>query len=391
MTTTDRGAISGRDTSGLTRRDAVLSTVAGAGTLTVTGSVFAAEATPGLRDIAARRGFRFGTAVGMTSRVQRQGAFFDPQYRVCMERDCNLLVPENELKMYAIQNAPGDFSFEPADAILAYAGAHGMAVRGHTLLWARDEYTPAWLKSQDFGPSPAVAAEALLRDYILHVVQRYGEEITSWDVVNEAVNPTTGRLRSNVFTRQLGPRALAFAFQQARSLLPHTTLVYNDYMSWEAGNESHCQGVLDLLRWFRKHDVPVDALGVQSHLGTGFDLAGGQLSAWRAFIDEVTSMGFGLLITELDVNDQSPDRDVRKRDARNALILREYLDLMFSYRQLKDVLVWGLASKYSWLQTFTPRADKAPLRPTLYDADFRPTALRAALADAFEHAATRRT
>ena len=96
--------------------------------------------------------------------------------------------------------------------------------------------------------------------------------------------------------------------------------------------------------------------------------------------------GYRLLITELDVNDKDLPTDIGARDAQAAAVAREYLDLMLSYRGLDQVLCWGLADKYSWLQNRSPRADKTPQRPTPYDATYGRKPLWHAIAAAFEAA-----
>jgi endo-1,4-beta-xylanase len=107
-------------------------------------------------------------------------------------------------------------------------------------------------------------------------------------------------------------------------------------------------------------------------------------------LDEVTDMGYDLLITELDVNDQNLPAGITVRDNASAAYASDYLDLMFSYRQLKDVLVWSMCDPYSWLQFFQPlRGDKLPKRPTPFDASFKPKPLYSAIAAAFEAAPIR--
>ncbi len=160
-------------------------------------------------------------------------------------------------------------------------------------------------------------------------------------------------------------------------------------MSWEAGNEAHRAGVLRLLEQFRKNNVPVDALGIQSHLGNDGHIHESQPGQWRAFLDEAVAMGYRLLITELDVNDKDLPQDISARDAQVAAVARDYLDLMLSYRALDQVLCWGLVDKYSWLQNYSPRADKSPQRPTPYDASYHRKPLWQAIAAAFEGAAVR--
>jgi len=68
---------------------------------------------------------------------------------------------------------------------------------------------------------------------------------------------------------------------------------------------------------------------------------------------------------------------------------RGYLNLMLSYPQLRDVLAWGLSDRFSWIEGFEPRPDHARRRPTLYDAEFRPKPMRAAVAAALAAAPLR--
>lgn len=109
-------------------------------------STFPAFATPeaSLKDLAAAKGLRFGTAIGMKM-------YADPKVRDLVIRECNIIVPENELKMYVTHNTNAtDYNFKPADELLAFAETNHIAMRGHNLFWARDEFTPKWLKEYKF-------------------------------------------------------------------------------------------------------------------------------------------------------------------------------------------------------------------------------------------------
>ncbi|MES1191181.1 MAG: endo-1,4-beta-xylanase [Steroidobacter sp.] len=361
---------------------AMLSAAAGAG-LSSALRVDAAS-SPSLADLAAARGLRFGSAVSAVA-----GGFTDADVAALLIRECRLIVPENELKLYVIEKDEGVYNFTPADRMLAFCKSHNMLMRGHNLWWARDKYAPQWLVKHDFGKHPKVQAERVLRDYVVRVVDHYGEDIVSWDVINEILDPQTGEVRDSVFQRILGMDALRIVYEAARERLPKTQLVYNDYMCWEAGKENHRAGALKLLRWFREQKLPVDALGIQSHLGFDYELESGQHDQWRQFLNEVVGMGYDLLVTELDVNDQHTKGDIAERDATVAKVARDYLDLTLSYKQVKDVLVWGITDKFSWLQGARPRADGQPQRCTLYDANFQPKPLRDAVAAAFKAAPAR--
>lgn len=320
----------------------------------------------------------------------------NPDYATLLRADCGLLVAENEMKWQHLRPAPGQFDFAAFDRIMAWATQHRMAVRGHNLLWQRRKWMPAWLEKCDFGARPAQSASEILVNHITTVTRRYGKRIASYDVVNEAVTPETGALEETALSHALGGTAatLDLAFRTAHEQAPHAELVYNDYMSWEPGNAAHRAGVLRLLEGFRRREVPVHALGVQSHIVT----AGADTSAsarfyerdWRHFLDAVTGMGYRLLITELDVRDNGLPADISVRDRGVADYARRYLDVMFSYPQLRDVVAWGLCDRFSWIGPFEPRPDKAARRPCPYASDYRPKPLRAAIAQALAAAPPRR-
>ena len=368
------------------RREFVGGLLAGTLACAVPLGASAAESRP-LKAIGTAKGILFGSAVGGSRPGSVSGPFNDPRYLDIIKSECSVIVPENELKSYVIAHEKDGYDFEPGDRMAAFAKANGIKLRGHNLLWNRTEYTPKWLL-ESFGTLSAEAGQKWLRDYIQRVCTHYGDQIHSWDVINETIDPKTGELRDTPFTRLLGFDVLRIAFEAAREAAPHAQLVYNDYMSWSAGDEKHRAGVLKLLEQFKSRKVPVDALGVQSHLGS----EPGQHKEWQAFVEEVVAMGYGLLITEFDISDKDVAGDIKARDAQVAAIGRDYLGMMLSYKQLDQVLCWGMVDKYSWLQRFSPRVDKTPLRPDPYDEMYQPKPLRDAIATAlaFRHAPRRR-
>lgn len=341
--------------------------------------VLAQSAETPLKSIAAAKGMRFGNALGYGHRK--------PAYLALMARECNTIVAENETKWQAVQPRPGQFDFARADTMFEWARVQGMHVRGHTLVWQPSKWLPDWINKHDFGATPAREAERLLKAHIGAVCRHFGDSIYSWDVVNEAVDPDTGGLRSNVFTERLGAiEQLDLCFRLAREQLPVTQLVYNDYMRWDDGSAKHRAGVLKMLHALKKRGTPVQALGIQGHIGSWDESrnASHELAEWRRFLDEVTGMGLDLLVTEFDVNDRRLPADIAARDAGAAALARDFLDVTFSYPQCRDFLLWGMSDDMSWLQTWheAPRTDKLPMRPCPYDAQLRAKPLREAIAGA---------
>jgi len=377
----------------LTRRQALASSAAA---LASGAAARAPTRAPSLKSLAQRSGRRFGSAVAWGPPGADRPSFANPAYARILERECALLVPENELKWQWTRRAgPDSFDFRAFDAIADYATAHGFKLRGHTLFWTPEKWYPKWLAQAHF--TSRADAERLLLNHVQTVCRRYGERIYSYDVVNEAVQPETGAIRDTNVTRALGGEGfLDLMFHTARAEAPHAQLVYNDYMSWERGteDETHIKGVLKLLEGFRKRGTPVDALGVQSHIrllkkAPVAEIVRESEGPWRRFLDEVVDMGYKLLITEFDVNDRmAPDR-MSIRDRMVADYAKAYLDVMLAYPQLQDVLAWGMVDRFSWLTGFDPRPDKSIKRGTPYDANFRPKPLRQAIASAFASAPSR--
>lgn len=340
-----------------------------------------------LNALAMQKGRRFGSCVGSTRRGTPRGTVQNPAYMDVVKAECGIIVPENEMKWQFTRRGPAEYDFTGMDAIVAWAQANQLAVRGHTLLWHRTKWFPEWLNVHDYGANPVREAERLLTDHIRTVTDRYRGIITSYDVVNETVLPDGTGLEETSMSRAMGSveAVVDLAFHTAREQLPEAELVYNDYMSWEPDHRAHCREVLKLLEGFRKRNVPVDTLGIQSHIEMfSLDPASGlgpyAEREWRNFVDEAVAMGYRLIITEFDVKDKALPGDTALRDAKIAEFTRRYFDLMLEYEQLGDILAWGMVDQFNWLQGYTPRDDGLEVRGTPYSSDYRAKPLRDALA-----------
>lgn len=345
--------------------------------------------SPSLNALAARTGRRWGSAINWNI-GNSGGSIQNPDYSGIVRAECGVVVPENEMKWRWTRPGPSTFDFTRLDEIVGWAQSAGLAIRGHTLLWHRPRWFPDWLNVYDFGANPVAEAERLLTTHIRTVTSRYRGTITSYDVVNEAIDHDTNGLVETSLSRAMGSAeaVLDLAFHTARDELPTADLVYNDYMSWEPPHAAHRADVLRLLEGFRRRNVPVDTLGIQSHIEMySLDPATGlgpyQEREWRQFLDEAVAMGYKLLISEFDVKDKALPADIAVRDARVADYARRYFDVMLDYPQLGDVLAWGMVDRFNWLQGFAPRDDGLEVRGTPYDSNYAPKPLRTAIAESF--------
>lgn len=311
-----------------------------AATLALPATPPIAEPLP-LRVLARRKGLAYGCCVTC-------GALDQPDLAQAILREAGLLVPEWEAKRGRVEKRRGHLDFSAADRLAGFAAAHAMAFRGHALVWHLSN--PAWLEEVLAAPAPD---RALLTDYVTAAVGHFRGRVSSWDVVNEAVEPKDGRpdgLRDSPWLRAFGPGYLDAAFHAARAADPAAELVYNDYGldTPDAWQQDRQRVVLRLLAGFRARGVPCDALGIQGHLkafsGT-FDAG-----HFRRFLGEVAALGYGVVITEMDVADEGGPADAVARGRAQAALARRYLDAALAEPATRAVVTWGLSDRTTWLK-----------------------------------------
>jgi endo-1,4-beta-xylanase len=315
-----------------------------------------------LRAHAEARGFLVGCA------VVPEHLDGEPEYANTVAEHANILVPENALKWAAVHPQPDRYDFRGADDIVVFALTHQQKVRGHNLCW--HEAIPPWFA----GTVTKDNAAHVLTQHIRTVAGRYAGKLHSWDVVNEAVDPKSTRpdgLRNSPWLQMIGPEYIELAFRTAREADPRALLTYNDYaIELDTPEQIEKRGqVMMLVRRLKARGVPVDAVGVQSHLGTG-DTPGAGL---QNFVRELRQMGLQVFVTELDVNDRRIQGPVEERDAAVAKVYRDYLTMMLAEPNVTAALTWGITDRYTWLNgPKYARADGKPNRPLPFDSDYNP-------------------
>ena len=309
----------------------------------------------------------------------------DAVYQRVLGEQYDIFVAENAMKWGPLRPAPDQFYFEAADELMAFAAKNGAKVRGHNLVW--HQQLPAWFA----GTATKENARKILTDHIMTVTGRYKGKMHSWDVVNEAVLPKDGRpdgLRMSPWMELLGPDYIEIAFRAARVADPHALLAYNEYgVEYDSDEDEERRAItLRLLRRLKASGVPLDAVGIQSHIKAAAPSTIGK--GLRDFMASVRAIGLQIFITELDVNeDDIADNDVARRDHAIAETYSSYLDLVLAEPSVKAVLTWGVSDSHTWLNSGPTHQRKQPNRPQRalpFDNDYQPTEAFFAMRDSFD-------
>ena len=316
-----------------------------------------------LRDLATRRGLWIGCA------VEPAQLHDDPACREIVTREFNCITAENCMKFDALQPERGVFTFDVADRLLDFAAEHGMAVRGHTLVW--HNALPAWLKERPLGRAEALD---ILQQHIETVVTHFKGRLPWWDVVNEVIDDGFPgyRLKHNLWYRAIGEDYLELAFRWAHAADPASLLFYNDY-DLQSGEQKFGR-TLEMIRMLQARHAPLHGLGFQFH--TMPPDAPSQ-EAFLARLQRVRDdLGLVAHLTEIDIN-LSAALDPGELE-QQAEVYRSILAAAMASGNCPVFITWGVCDKYTWVRRFTEGRRDHPL---LFDKNYQAKPAYYALCD----------
>lgn len=150
----------------------------------------------------------------------------------------------------------GKPNYEYTDQAAAWAGEHGIACKGHPLVWDHPAGSPAWL------PEDPREIERLSTTRVREIIARFKGRVDIWDVVNEATHlpDKPNKTRMAGWARKLGPvRYVAEHLETARAANPRATLLVNDYRI----DPPYRRILVDVRS---RGKSLFDAVGIQSHM-----------------------------------------------------------------------------------------------------------------------------
>jgi endo-1,4-beta-xylanase len=299
------------------------------------------------------------------------------------------------------------YDFSQVDPFFNFAQKNKLAFRCTPMIWHM--FNSPWLVEKFKSPNTTNAEiEQIFTNHISTVGKKYAGKVSSWDVVNEAINVEDGRpdgLRDTAVSgtdsgnfpswlKFLGPDYIPRAFELLHAADPAAKLVLNDFSLEYSATlqngyyEKRRNALLSLLSKLKSKGTPIHVLGIQSHLqarlNKDFDA-----NRFRKFLKEVADLGVKIVISELDVSDVDLPKNIEVRDRIVAESYYQYLSVVLDEPAVTSIVNWGLSDRYTWLSDFAPRADKAEVRPLLRDRQYTVKPSWAAVVKAIKEAPAR--
>jgi GH35 family endo-1,4-beta-xylanase len=299
--------------------------------------------------------FDFGVAVSAVWFDQHWDSADAERARQTLVKHFNSIAIENALKWSWWERDP-----QVALRTLRWANEAGLRVHGHVLVWPgivkfrTEDADELWAAAQD---DPSLL-ERRVEGHIHSILDGTRGMVQTWDVVNEAYNQRD-------FIELLGNPIVTRWFELARQGAPDATLLYNDFglLGQSGNNRRKHDFIYDLVEQALSEGAPIDAIGFQSHMGSGMTPPQRLLD----ILDRFAELGLGLQITEYDLT--VTDEDLAER------YTRDFLVAVFSHPDVTAFQAWNF---WSGAPTWAPDA-------ALFGDDWQPKPVGRALLSLLEN------
>jgi GH35 family endo-1,4-beta-xylanase len=247
------------------------------------------------------------------------------------------------------EKTQGKTAFEYRVAQAGWCRTHNITPKGHPLCWHQQE--PAWLKDK-----PLEEVRSLLLGRVTREVEAFEDTIDSWDAVNEAVKMPTCPVEPNTISKlctKIGQvELIKEVFDAARKSNPDAFLILNDFEVW---SDNYAR----LIEQCINAAVPVNAVGIQSHMHTG---CWDKESTWQ-FCEKFAKFGKPIHFTEVTILSgklqSRDDKDwatvrtgwfsTEEGEVRQAKEASEFYRLLFSHPAVEAITWWNLSDRITWL------------------------------------------
>jgi len=290
-----------------------------------------------------------------------------------LKKHVNMIVAENAMKPASIHPSEDVYNWTASDQLVEFAKENNMQLRFHTLVWHnqvgdwffKDSEGKPMVEETD--PTKQTANKKLLLErldsHVRTIVSRYKDDIVSWDVVNEVIEPNDpDGMRASPWYQITGTDFIETAFRAARESGGEGIRLYiNDYGTDDAKKRDR---LYELVKEMLEKGVPIDGVGHQTHISIQWPPTASIIESMQRFAE----LGLDNIVTELDMslyvwNDRSdfgeniPEEILIKQAERYRELFQAFKD---NKEMISEVVFWGIADDHTWLSGFPIDRTEAP-------------------------------
>lgn len=244
------------------------------------------------------------------------------------------LEPEEGKPRFA-KDSPTIYRRPPPDAVVEFCREHGLAMKGHPLVW--HQWYPKWR------PDDPQEAMRRIERRIGEIAERYGASIPRWEVVNEPLERNLYadkwcNLPEDYVFRSLSAAARAFPAGDRMMLNEATTFSWQEF---DGDRSPYYRLIRDML----DRGARVDEFGMQLHIFSEqawqMAVAGERFAPADLFkvLDRYSDFGRPIHITEITIP-ALPNGPEGERS--QAILARNFYRLWFSHPRVEAISWWNL-------------------------------------------------
>ncbi|KAK2166536.1 hypothetical protein LSH36_38g06048 [Paralvinella palmiformis] len=158
------------------------------------------------------------------------------------------------ISVYRVKNGQsGHIDYTDIDNAIVKLKENNMTIRGHTLLWNKDQGNPYWVRGY---------TGAALKNEVLHrisdMINHFKNDITEWDLCNEY-------LHGHFYEEKTQYKDMLLSeFQKAYSSDPNGKYYLNDFAVVKKGRMT--SAMANVAEYLKNKNAHIGGIGIQSHL-----------------------------------------------------------------------------------------------------------------------------
>jgi endo-1,4-beta-xylanase len=260
---------------------------------------------------------------------------------------------ENSMKPGHVQPSQGKFDFTHAKALVKIAKAKGIRIHGHAcFVWpSQEKNLPAFWHEAAKDKATYIA---LLKNTVQTTVREFKNDITSWDITNEA-HDNNGKPRPCYALTHLGPTYHEQIAKWILEVQPSTKLFMSDYDFETASKKAGV--VIDYAGTLARKGL-IHGISSQMHTNLKMDY-----KTYKKQLDRMAAAGLLVHLSELDIACK-PTEEAQKA--------AKYKEIATGFRTIPGALQYGITT---WSHTngknfMNYKKVPAPYAPAIFDNDF---------------------